>query len=530
MESKVIGHGTWYDKMAVQIIEREKRLGRSLDLLRTESGIGASGLPHIGSLADAARSHAVAQAIAEQGYKSELIAFSDDMDGLRKVPRGLPESLSKYIGFPVSTIPDPWGCHASFGGHMSSLLLDALDKCGIKYKFKSGFEVYKRGELKEEIETILKNFKRAGEIIKEEIGQEKYVEVLPYFAICERCGRIYTTRAYDFSIKENRIFYRCEGAEIGGRKLEGCGYEGEANYLRGDGKLSWKVEFAARWRALDIRFEAYGKDIADSVRVNDRVCREILGYEPPLHVQYEMFLDKSGRKISKSAGNVFTPQVWFRYGSPQSLMLLVLKRFVGTRTLSIDDIPRYMDELDYLSDVYFDKRRVEDERERAKLKGLYLYCWTLNPPKEWKPHAPYRLLVNLASVAPEDNPIEFIKEKLKEYGYRLDPRDLEERAWYAVNWVRDFKVVKREPVELNEQERAALQELVKLIAELESGEDIQSAVFTVARKHSIKPRDFFRTLYKILLGTQEGPRFGPYVATVGKRKVLNLLKEALNDQ
>ncbi|RLI23535.1 lysine--tRNA ligase, partial [Candidatus Bathyarchaeota archaeon] len=229
MESKVIGHGTWYDKMAVQIIEREKRLGRSLDLLRTESGIGASGLPHIGSLADAARSHAVAQAIAEQGYKSELIAFSDDMDGLRKVPRGLPESLSKYIGFPVSTIPDPWGCHASFGGHMSSLLLDALDKCGIKYKFKSGFEVYKRGELKEEIETILKNFKRAGEIIKEEIGQEKYVEVLPYFAICERCGRIYTTRAYDFSIKEGRIFYRCEGAEIGGRKLEGCGYEGEAN-------------------------------------------------------------------------------------------------------------------------------------------------------------------------------------------------------------------------------------------------------------------------------------------------------------
>ena len=527
MTGEILGHGTWYDKMAAEIITREKSLGRSLNMIRTESGIGASGLPHIGSLADAARSHAVAQAIREQGYNSELVAFSDDMDGLRKVPRGLPSSLKKYIGHPVSMIPDPWGCHESYGSHMTSLLLEAIEKCGIDYNFKSGVEMYRKGKLKDEIEILLSNAKRVGEIIREEIGQEKYVEVLPYFAICERCGRIYTTKAYDFSLKEGRVFYKCEGTEISGRKVEGCGYEGEANYQKGEGKLSWKVEFAARWKALDIRFEAYGKDIADSVRVNDRICREILGYEPPLHVQYEMFLDKGGRKISKSAGNVFTPQVWFRYGSPQSLMLLMLKRFVGTRTLSVEDIPRYMDELDELSDIYFDKRRVEDEKERAKLVGLYLYCWTLKPPKEWRPHVPYRLLVNLASVAPKDGALKFIKEKIAEYGYSLDPRDLEERAKYAINWVRDFKGAEKTPVKLSEKEREAIKELITLIGKLENEEEIQGAVFTTARKYLIKPREFFRLLYRILLGSPQGPRFGPYVITVGKETVIRSLKEIL---
>ena len=153
-----------------------------------------------------------------------------------------------------------------------------------------------------------------------------------------------------------------KGLEIRGRLIEGCGHEGEADITKGEGKLTWKGEFAARWKALDIRFEAYGKDIADSVKINDRICREVLCFEPPSHAKYEMFLDKSGKKISKSAGNVFTPQVWFRYGSPQSLLLLMLKRFVGTRTLDVSDIPLYMNELDYLEDVYFGKKQVGEKR------------------------------------------------------------------------------------------------------------------------------------------------------------------------
>ena len=346
MSEKIIGRGTWYDKMAEKIVTRERKLGRNLDLVRTEMGIAASGFPHIGNLSDAARSFTVTLALREQGFNSELVAFADDKDGLRKVPAGMPESLREHLGRPVTDIPDLYGCHESYGKHMTLLLLEALDKCGIQYEFISGAEVYRKGLFNEEIKAILVNAKRIGQIVKEEVGQEKFLEALPYFAVCENCGRIYTTKAHDFLPKENMVLYKCEGMEVKGRWLEGCGHKGEVDYRKGLGKLSWKGEFAVRWKALDIRFEAFGKEVADSVRVNDRICREILKWEPPAHAKYELFLDKSGKRLSKSAGNVFTPQTWFKYGSPPSLMLLMLKRFVGTRALDVMDIPIYMDELD----------------------------------------------------------------------------------------------------------------------------------------------------------------------------------------
>jgi len=531
MVEGIIGHGTWYDKVAVDIVERERRLGRSLDLIRTESGLGASGLPHVGSFGDAVRSYAVALALKEQGYRSELIAFSDDKDGLRKVPRGLPRSLSKYLGYPVTSIPDPFGgCHGSFGEHMGSLLLGALDACGVEYRFMSGTEVYRRGLLNEQIEVLLKNAERVGEIVREEVGQEKYVEALPYFPVCGNCGRIYTTKAYEFLPKENRVLYVCEGMEVKGRWLEGCGYKGEANYTEGEGKLSWKAgEFAARWAALGIRFEAYGKDIADSVRVNDRICREILGYEPPFHVQYEMFLDKSGRKISKSAGNVFTPQVWFRYGSPQSLLLLTLKRFVGTRTISVTDIPQYMNELDELEDIYFGRKVIPDERERSKLKGLYEYCWMLKPPAEPSIHVPYNLPTYLAKVAPRGSEREFILEKLRTYGYLKNgvSEDLEKRIQYAFHWMEDFGEIKEVAVKLSPEEDAAIGEFIQTLEKEAKEEEIQGAVFSIARKNRIPPKVFFKLLYTILLGAPEGPRLGPYVLTMGRQNVIEALKRSL---
>lgn len=532
MASKIIGHGTWYDKMAARIIERERKLGRSLGLIRTEMGIGASGFPHIGSFADGARAYAVTLALREQGYKSELIAFSDDKDGLRKVPAGLPNWLEKYLGYPVTDIPDPFKCHESYGRHMSSLLLEAYDKCGIEYKFMSGKEVYESGLLKEEIETILANAKKVGEIVKEEVGQEKYVEVLPYFPVCGNCGRIYTTKAYEFLPKEHKVLYKCEGMEVKGRWLEGCGYEGEADYTKGEGKLSWKGEFAARWKALDIRFEAYGKDIADSVRVNDRICQEIFNHPPPMHAKYEMFLDKSGRKISKSLGNVFSPQVWFRYGSPQSLLLLTLKRFVGTRTLDVTDIPQYMNELDELEDIYFGKKQIRDPKEKAKLTGLYKYVWLLNPPKKPSIHVPYNLLTYLAKVAPKGKEIDYVVQKLREYGYltknQKPDSNLLKKIDYALNWVKDYaEEIKETTIKLSEKEEKAIRELIELLKEEKTAEKIQNAIFQIARKHEIKPPNFFKTLYMILLGSPKGPRLGPYIVTMGRENVIRTLKKAV---
>jgi lysyl-tRNA synthetase class 1 len=531
MSKKIIGRGTWYDKMAAKIIERERKLGRSLDLIRTEMGLGASGFPHIGSLGDAARSYAVTLALREQNYRSELIAFCDDKDGLRKVPAGLPKSLEKYLGFPVSEIPDPFGCHESYGKHMSSLLLEALDKCSIEYRYVSAKETYEKGMLNKEVEALLLNAKRVGEIVKEEVGQERYMEVLPYFPICENCGRIYTTKAIEFLPKENKVLYVCEGMEIKGRWIEGCGFKGEANVKKGEGKLSWKGEFAARWKALDIRFEAYGKDIADSVRINDRICREILGYEPPSHAMYEMFLDKSGRKISKSTGNVFTPQVWFRYGSPQSLLLLMLKRFVGTRTLDVTDIPAYMNELDYLEDIYFGTKKLKDERELAKLRGLYEYCWVLKPPSKPSIKVPYNLLTFLAKMAPKEKEEEFIIEKLRSYGYLRKDQILDEnlrrRIEYAFNWIRDFEEIKETAVTLTPDEQEAIKELIETLKVENEAEKIQNAIFNTAKNHGIQPANFFKTLYTILLGVPQGPRLGPYILAMGKQNVINALERTI---
>ncbi|MBS7637854.1 lysine--tRNA ligase [Candidatus Bathyarchaeota archaeon] len=528
MPVEIIGRGTWYDKTARELIEREKRLGRSLALIRTESGLGASGLPHIGSLGDAVRNYAVALGVKVQGYNSELIAFSDDMDGLRRIPAGFPRELERWLGHPVSHIPDPFGgCHESFGDHMTSLLLEALEACGVEYTFMSGYRAYRDGLLNDEILTIMENAGRVGKIIREELGQEKYEEALPYFPICEGCGRIYTTNSYRYLKDEHKVLYRCSGMEIKGAWMEGCGYEGEADVLAGRGKLSWKVEFASRWRALDIRFESYGKDISDSVRVNDRISREILNFEPPMHAQYEMFLDKGGRKISKSAGNVFTPQVWFRYGSPQSLNLLLLKRFVGTRSISPDDIPSYMDELDDLEDIYFGKIEVADERERAKLKGLYEYCWMLKPPKERRIHIPYNILVSLATAAPRGREFEYVREKLKDYGYHpRDDEELKKRIEYALNWVEDFKApVKR--AEISQREREAIEELIAILKASETEDDYQNSVFSASRSKGIPPKRLFELLYQALLGSPHGPRFGPYVSALGKENVIKRLEEFL---
>jgi lysyl-tRNA synthetase class 1 len=533
MIEKIIGRGTWYDKTALEVVERERKLGRSLDLIRTEMGFGASGIPHVGNVSDAIRSYAMTVALQARNHGSELIAFCDDKDGLRKVPAGFPQSLKKFLGFPVTSIPDPFKCHKSFGEHSSSLLLEAFDKCGVKYAFTSAADVYQRGLLNREIETILSNAKRVGEIIKEEVGQEKFEEALPYFAICDNCGRIYTTRTYEYLPKENKVLYSCEGMEIKGQRFEGCGHKGEANYLKGEGKLVWKVEFAARWKALDIRYEAYGKDIADSVRVNDRICREILKWEPPFHSRYEMFLAKGGKKLSKSAGEVFTAQEWFRYGSPQSLNLLMLKRFVGTRTISILDVPNYMNEFDELEDIYFGKKQVADKKELAKLSGLYDYCWWLKPPKQNRVHVPFNLLAFLVKVAPKDAELDYILEKLKEYGYLKKtealPADLHERIQYAANWNRDFAEITETKAELGTQERRAIGELARALEAEIDADQIQTSIFNAARMHSVEPRQFFKTLYTILLGSPAGPRLGPYIVAMGRQNVVDALDRALRE-
>ncbi len=530
-QARIIGRGTWLDKVANEIIEREKRLGRDTSLIRVESGLGASGIPHIGSVGDAIRSYGVRLALESAGYKSELIAYSDDFDGLRKVPAGLPEWLKDYIAHPVCMIPDPFGCHSSYADHMSSLLKEALDRLGIEYIFKSGAEAYRSGTLNRQIVEILSHADKIGRKIKEMVGQEKYESTLPYTPLCKSCGRIYTTKAKSFDKEKRTVSYICEGTELGKDFLNGCGYSGEARIEEGLGKLMWKVEFAARWAALDIRFEAYGKELTDSVRINDWVCENILGFPPPYHVRYELFQDKSGRKLSKSSGNLVTPQEWLEYASPESLRLLMFKRIVGARNISIDDIPVYMDEFDELEDYYFSNSRDPNPMKDAKLRGLYEYSMLLKVPERKRLHVPYRLLAELASFAPEGKEVDFVAKRLSSYGIARElDEELKKRIEWASKWAKRGIKEQMPDIQINEQTRKAIIEFANFLPSCKYPEEIQSKAFEVLRANGLAPTDFFPVVYKILLGVNRGPRLGPYIYDMGVERARERLLRAAESQ
>lgn len=537
----VIGKGTWLDKVADMLVKREKKLGRKLDLIRVESGLGASGIPHIGSMGDAVRAYGIALALQNMGYKAELIAYSDDMDGLRKIPAGLPEWLKDHIARPVSEIPDPFGtsgCHLSYGAHMSSLLLDGLDRAGIKYRFQSGRDAYKSGKLVTQINKILQNSEKLGKKIAETVGQDKYVSVLPYFPVCSNCGRLYTAAADKYLPDEKKVTYICKGSRIGKNTVPGCGHSGEADITKGEGKLAWKVEFAARWQAFDVRFEAYGKDIMDSVRVNDWVCDEILGYPHPLHVKYEMFLDKSGKKISKSAGNVLTPQMWLRYGTPESILLLLFKRIAGTHHVGLEDVPSLMDEYDLYEDLYFGKVKEDNPAKLTKIKGIYEYINKLDPPKHPSPHALYRFLAQQASIYPAGpDRLEKVFLRLVKYGMAKEKSDvLMRKIQLAANWADDNASGRDEKfdVRLTDVQRKAITELLDVLGEFagllettENAKALQSRVFDIARTNNLEPKEMFTLLYRMFLNADRGPRIGNYFLDLGFERSSSVLKRYL---
>lgn len=537
---KIIGRGTWLDRVASEVIERDKRLGRDLSLIRVESGLGASGLPHIGSVGDAIRSYGVKMALEGLGYRSELIAYSDDLDGFRKVPAGFPDWLNEYLAHPVTRVPDPFGCHRSFGEHVGSLLRDSLDRLGIAYTFMSGAEAYKKGLLNDQIKTILENADVVGHKIRELTGQEKYETVFPYTPICKNCGRLYTTRVTSYDPVRGTVHYRCESTEIRDKVVEGCGYEGDRSVSEGEGKLVWKSEFAARWVALDIRFEAYGKDIADSVKVNDWICENVLKHPPPYHAVYELFQDKSGRKIAKSVGNVLTPQDWLSFASAASLRLLMFKRIVGARNISIADIPTYMDEFDELESYYFSGKRDPNVMKDAKQRGLYEYTVLTRVPREPDVHVPYRQVAELAAVAPEGALEDFVTKRLIANGAVSGPSPgLADRIRLAAGWAKAMNLGRDASSEAGPASPtphtsdfdgatvAALRSFAEALGKPMSSEEIQAAAFDAIRSSGTQPSKFFSAVYRILLGSERGPRLGPYIIDAGQQAVAGRILGAL---
>jgi lysyl-tRNA synthetase class 1 len=308
--------------------------------------------------------------------------------------------------------------------------------------------------------------------------------------------------------------------------ISGCGAAGEAGIR--EGKLAWKVEFAARWKALDIHFEAYGKDILDSVRCNDAISREILGREPPVHSFYELFTERGGKKLSKSKGNVFTPQMWMEVASPESLRLLFLKRLGTSRVVDPDAIPALMDEVDELSRVYF-QGGIRNERELAHKKRLFEYVHLLAPPRKPGLSIEYNSLVTLAQSLPVKDKMGLIKKVLLSSGKvgKLDKsgeKELEKRIGYAIKWGGDEKPAPAKLI-MNRAEKKALVQLEHTLKEHLNGDEIQDRIFTIARERGIKPQKFFGMIYRILLGLDRGPKAGHLIELLGRERVRMSIKK-----
>ena len=434
---------------------------------------------------------------------------------------------------------------------MSGLLLEGLDKVGVNYKFKSGSDAYKSGILSNQTHNILTNSKIIGDKIADLTGQQKYTKFLPYFPVCQQCGRLYVANATEYFPDKRTIGYSCIGNTINKKLITGCGYKGEAKIENGEGKFTWKVEFAARWSAFDIRFEAFGKDIMDSVRINDWVASEILGFHHPLHIKYEMFLDKGGKKISKSAGNVLTPQMWLKYGTPQSILLLLYKRISGTRHVSVEDIPNLMDEYDFYEDIYFEKIKEKNKSKVIKIKGIYEYVNNLNPPGTSQVHIPYKILIQQSEIFinKEADSIKKICERLKKYGLIKDESpEIIAKIRLAIKWTQDFEDddnlehdENSMKIKIESKHKKAicdvLLQLNKISNDIEKSttnqdtdalnQKIQTIIFTNAKENKIEPKDFFRLFYKILINAERGPRLGNYIVDLGIKNVINKIEKKI---
>ena len=358
------------------------------------------------------------------------------------------------------------------------------------------------------------------------------------------------------------VTYSCNGNTIGKKIIQGCGHAGLVKIDSGNGKLAWKVEFAARWQAFDIKFEAFGKDIMDSVKINDWIADEILKFSHPLHAKYEMFLDKGGKKISKSAGNVLTPQMWLKYGSPKSLLLLLYKRISGTRHVGIDDIPALMDEYDLFEDIYFGKISEPNDSKRAKINGVYEYINHLCPPADDSSsiHIPYRILMQQANlfknqIQESDLLLNTIFDRLKKYRLvkedDIKKKDLIDKITLAINWVRDFSGLTEgdgegdgssaiEKVEMSSIQKEVIFKIGNELSNLASNidkkgeaaktqdddlaQDVQTIIFNNAKNNNIQPKEIFKLFIQDLINTEKGPRLGNYIVDLGINNVVKVIE------
>jgi lysyl-tRNA synthetase class 1 len=484
-----------------------------------ETGYGPSGLPHIGTFGEVARTSWVRHAYTVlTGGPTRLIAFSDDMDALRKVPDNVPnkEMLHAHLGRPLTRIPDPFGTHDSFGAHNNARLRAFLDGFGFEYEFASSTDYYTSGRFDAALLRVLERHEEIVAVILPTLGAERQATYSPFLPIHPRTGVVMQVRIERLDPAAGTIAWR--------DPEDGAWFE--TPVTGGACKLQWKADWAMRWHALGVDYEMSGKDLIDSVRLSGRICR-ILGSEPPVGFTYELFLDEHAQKISKSKGNGLSVEEWLRYAPPESLAQFMYNAPQRAKRLYFDVIPRATDE--YLANA--EKARIQSPQDAMTNPAWHIHAGHV-PDSATSPLS-FAMLLNLASVVNAESP-EILWGFIRRYNPHASPEAmpfLAKLVGYALAYYRDFVRPRKHYRAPDATERAALADLAATLAKLDPAtpaEDIQNAIYEVGKRHAFPElRAWFGCLYQVLLGQEEGPRFGQFVALYGIRETVALIEAAL---
>ena len=507
----------WPFKEAAALLKRLGGAPPAKGHVLFETGYGPSGLPHIGTFGEVARTTMVRHAFATlSDIPTRLVAFSDDMDALRRVPDNLPDAalVEAHLGKPLSRIPDPFGTHESFGAHNNARLRAFLDDFGFDYEFRSATETYESGAFDAALLDVLRHYDAVMRIILPTLGAERRATWSPFLPLCPKTGRVLQVPIVERDEDAGTVRY-----------VDAEGETMTVPVTGGRCKLQWKADWAMRWHSLGVDYEMAGKDLIDSVALSGRICR-VLGSTPPAGFIYELFLDENGEKISKSRGNGLTIEEWLAYGSRESLALYMYAAPRRAKRLHFDVIPRHVD--DHLA--HLAKFPAQSPAERLENPAWHVHAGA-PPAPETGPG--YGVLLNLASVCNTEDPAVlwgFIARYAPEASPRTAPI-LDGLVRRALAYYRDVVKPAKAYRAPDVRERAALRDLRDALAALPAGsaaEAVQTAVYEVGKRHPFDSlRDWFRALYEILLGQRHGPRMGSFIALYGLAETVALIDRAL---
>ena len=482
-----------------------------------QTGYGPSGLPHIGTFGEVARTTMMINALNHiQKIDHELITFSDDMDGLRKVPENIPNEkiLKENLGKPLTSIPDPFKKFSSFGEHNNEMLKKFLKKFNFKFTFKSSTENYKKGIFNASLVRVLEKYDEIMNIILPTLRAERRKTYCPFLPICPKTGKVLEIPLISMDKKTGKVIFDNNDEKI------------ETSILDGNCKLQWKVDWAMRWFTFDVDFEMYGKDLTESAILSSKICRA-LGKNSPNGFAYELFLDEKGEKISKSKGNGISIEQWLRYASPESLSLYMYPNPKRAKKLYFEVVPKTVD--DYLTNI--DKFPSQQPKDQISNPVWHVHNGT--PPQE-KIVMPFSMLLNLVGSSNADNK-EVLWKFINRFHKEINPRDykiLDGLTEYAINYFKDnvepFKKFKKP----NSNEKKALENLVQKLKKIDqslSPEEIQTQVYTVGKENGYEKnlRDWFKLIYEVVFGDENGPRMGFFISFFGLKETIELINDKI---